>query len=113
MRRLLPHPLLSAILLVIWLLLVNDVGLGPWLLALLVFAHGWVHLLFVFPKPQSPNDGDREAGYPFDFARSWLVTRRGFGLSLASRERTWKLAVQLPTTRSGTRSPSMSSINNL
>ena len=26
--------------LVTWLLLVNDVWLGPWLLALLVFAHG-------------------------------------------------------------------------
>ncbi len=32
MRRLLPHPLLSAMLLVIWLLLANDVGIGHILL---------------------------------------------------------------------------------
>jgi multicomponent K+:H+ antiporter subunit E len=32
MRRLLPHPLLSAMLLVIWLLLANDVGFGHILL---------------------------------------------------------------------------------
>lgn len=38
MRRLLPHPLLSAILLVIWLLLVNELSLGHVLLGALL---GW------------------------------------------------------------------------
>jgi hypothetical protein len=58
-----------------WLLLVNDVWLGPWLLALLVFFHGWVHLLFVFPKPESPNAAVGGSEYPFDFERSWLIRR--------------------------------------
>ena len=75
----------AVIALAVWLMLVNDIGLGSWLLALLVFAHGWVHLMFVFPKPQSPNDDFSGAGYPFDFARSWLVTRRGLDLQLVSR----------------------------
>ena len=74
----------AVIALAVWLMLINDIALGPWLLAVLVVAHGWVHLMFVFPKPESPND-DSGAGYPFDFARSWLVTRRGLGLELVSR----------------------------
>lgn len=71
--------------LVVWLLLINDVGLAPWLLALFVLAHGWVHLLFVFPKPASPDGASSGGGYPFDFARSWLVTRQGLELGLVSR----------------------------
>lgn len=74
----------AVIALVVWLLLVAGVVVGPWLLALFVFAHGWVHLMFVFPKPQSPNDGPGGA-YPFDFARSWLVTRQGLELRPVSR----------------------------
>ena len=38
MRRLLPHPLLSAILLVIWLLLVNELSVGHLLLGAVL---GW------------------------------------------------------------------------
>ncbi len=75
----------AVIALAVWLMLVNDIALGPWLLAVLVFAHGWVHLMFVFPKPQSPNDDFGGSGYPFDFARSWLVTRQGLDLQLVSR----------------------------
>ncbi len=37
-RRWLPHPLLSLCLLLVWLLLVNDFGLGHWLLGALL---GW------------------------------------------------------------------------
>ncbi len=85
-RALAPLAIAVAIIaLVVWLLLVNDIGLGPWLLAVLVFAHGWVHLMFVFPKPDSPNGGAGSVGYPFDFARSWLVTRLGRELRLVSR----------------------------
>jgi len=69
----------------VWLMLVNDIGLGPWLLALLVFIHGWVHLLFVAPRPASPNDNLSGSGYPFDFARSWLVSRQGLDLGLVKR----------------------------
>lgn len=59
------------------LMLLNDIVLGPWLLALLVFAHGWVHLMFVFPRPESPNTALGGSGYPFDFGRSWLIRRAG------------------------------------
>jgi hypothetical protein len=69
---------------VVWLLLINDVALGPWLLAVLVFAHGWVHLMFVFPKPERP-DGFSGGEYPFDFDRSWLIRRLGFGRALVRR----------------------------
>ncbi len=75
----------AVIALVVWLMLVNDIVLGPWLLALLVFAHGWVHLMFVFPKPER---GGRYAGvseYPFDFGRSWLVRRGGLDPQLVRR----------------------------
>lgn len=43
MRRLLPHPLLSAILLVIWLLLVNELSLGQLLLGTVL---GWAVPLY-------------------------------------------------------------------
>jgi hypothetical protein len=74
----------GALALITWLLLVNDVWLGPWLLALLVIAHGWVHLLFVFPKPESPNAAVGGSAYPFDFDRSWLI-RRGLPPELVRR----------------------------
>jgi multicomponent K+:H+ antiporter subunit E len=43
MRRLLPHPLLSAILVVIWLLLVNQLNVGHLLLGMLL---GWAVPLY-------------------------------------------------------------------
>ena len=67
----------------VWLMLVNDVVLGPWLLALLVLAHGWVHLMFVFPKPpRRGGDYASASEYPFDFGRSWLVRRAGLEAGL-------------------------------
>jgi hypothetical protein len=85
-RALAPLALVIAVIaLVVWLLLVNDVGLGPWLLALLVLAHGWVHLMFVFPKPDSPNAGVGGAEYPFDFERSWLIRHQGLDAGLVRR----------------------------
>ena len=71
---------LAVIALAVWLMLINDIVLGPWLLALLVFMHGWVHLLFLFPKPAATDPG--ASGYPFDFANSWLITRAGLGLGV-------------------------------
>ena len=68
---------IAVVALVVWLMLVNDIVLGPWLLALLVFAHGWVHLMFVFPKPASSGDYAGVSEYPFDFGRSWLIRRGG------------------------------------
>jgi len=68
---------IAVIALAVWLMLVNDIALGPWLLALLLFGHGWVYLMFVFPKPASPNADGGDTGYPFDFGRSWLIRRAG------------------------------------
>ena len=51
MRRLLPHPLLSAILVVIWLLLVNQLNVGHLLLGMLL---GWAVPLYTarfWPDP--------------------------------------------------------------
>ena len=65
--------------LVAWFLLRQDVGAGPWLLAVLLVAHGWVHVMFAFPRP-APSDGGPE--WPFDLNRSWLVNATGRGASL-------------------------------
>jgi hypothetical protein len=73
---------IAVIALVVWLMLVNDLGLGPWLLALLVFAHGWVHLMFVFPKPEGSGNYSGVSEYPFDFGRSWLIRRQGLDTGL-------------------------------
>ncbi len=66
----------------VWLMLINDIGLGPWLLAFLVFAHGWVHLMFVFPKPEGQGNDSGVSEYPFDFGRSWLIRRQGLDAGL-------------------------------
>ena len=73
---------IAVITLAVWLMLVNDIGLGPWLLALLVLAHGWVHLMFVFPKPGRGGDYAGVSEYPFDFGRSWLIRRGGLAEGL-------------------------------
>lgn len=62
---------------VILFLLDQDVFVGPWLLAFLIFGHGWVHLMFVFPKPERGRTYSGTSEYPFDFGRSWLVRRAG------------------------------------
>jgi hypothetical protein len=63
-----------------WFLLDREIGPGKWLLAGLLFAHGWVHLMFVFPKPE-PATADGPT-WPFDMARSWLVTGVGLDVGL-------------------------------
>jgi hypothetical protein len=56
-------------------LLTDDNPIGPWLLAFLLAAHGWVHLLFAFPKPPAGESSPQTLGYPFDFSTSWLIER--------------------------------------
>jgi hypothetical protein len=73
---------IAVIAVVVWLLLINDIWLGPWLLALLVFAHGWVHLMFVFPKPEGGGNYSGVSEYPFDFGRSWLIRRASLDANL-------------------------------
>jgi hypothetical protein len=69
---------------VIWFLLDRQMAAGLWLLALLLAAHGMVHVLFVVPAPAPPaGRGGHE--WPFDLARSWLATRAG----LAARHIRW------------------------
>lgn len=65
-----------------WFLLDRGLTIGPWLLAGLLFAHGWVHLLFVFPQPQASAAAAGGLSWPFDMARSWLVTGAGFDVPL-------------------------------
>ena len=57
-----------------WFLLARGWALGPWLVAVLLFAHGWVHLMFVFPRPAPTAAGPT---WPFDMGRSWLITAVG------------------------------------
>jgi hypothetical protein len=66
-------------------LLADDSPLGPWLLAFLLVAHGWVHLLFAFPKPPSDAAKPNAPAYPFDFGRSWLIGRGGLDAGLVRR----------------------------
>jgi hypothetical protein len=62
---------------VTWFLLDRNVGLGKWLLAALLFAHGWVHVMFLFPTPVAAPAAAGGLTYPFDMGRSWLITGMG------------------------------------
>ena len=78
-RSLLPLAIVTAIAgaLTLYLLDANP-AVGRWLLAALLFAHGWVHVMFVFPRPgQVATGADDGPAWPFDLADSWLVTRAG------------------------------------
>lgn len=63
---------------VTWFLLTRGWGLGPWLLAVLLLAHGFVHLVFLFPQPEPAAATAGGLAYPFDMDRSWLIS--GVGL---------------------------------
>jgi hypothetical protein len=58
-----------------WYLIDRGEAIGAWLLAGLLLAHGWVHLMFVFPKPVAATAGGPT--WPFDFERSWLIRAAG------------------------------------
>lgn len=82
-RNLLPLAIVVAVAGVVTLsLLQANPGLGQWLLAALLLAHGWVHVMFVFPRPQ-PKPGAVDAmSWPFDLGGSWLATRAGWPVPL-------------------------------
>jgi len=67
---------------VMWLLGQNRT-LGLWLLAGFLLGHGLVHLLFVARGP-SPKSADAPE-WPFDMAKSWLVTRAGLRVATVRR----------------------------
>lgn len=77
-----------------WFLLDRDIGAGKWLLAALLLAHGWVHVMFVFPAPAEVTATAGGLAYPFDMGRSWLIT--GAGLD-AGMVRTIGIAVMAAT----------------
>jgi hypothetical protein len=60
---------------VLWLLGANP-SAGRWLLAALLFAHGWVHVMFLFPKPARTEDATATA-WPFDLGTTWLARHAG------------------------------------
>lgn len=79
---------------VTWFLLDRNIGLGKWVLGALLFAHGWVHLMFVFPAPEAAPASGGGLAYPFDMGRSWLIN--GAGLD-AGMVRTIGIAVMIVT----------------
>jgi hypothetical protein len=62
----------------VWLLATNP-AVGRWVLAVILFGHGWVHLMFLFPKPAPPASGKAATEWPFDLRASWLAVRVGTG----------------------------------
>ena len=67
---------------VTWFLLDRNIGLGTWILAALLLAHGWVHLMFVFPTPEAASATAGGLAYPFDMGRSWLIATVGLDAGL-------------------------------
>ena len=64
--------------LTLWLLETNP-GVGRWVLAAILFGHGWVHVMFLFPRPAPPETGKPTTDWPFDLRASWLAARVGPG----------------------------------
>jgi hypothetical protein len=67
---------------VTWFLLDRNVGVGRWLLAALLFAHGWVHVMFVFPQPEGAAATAGGTQWPFDMGSSWLISGAGIDAGL-------------------------------
>jgi hypothetical protein len=61
----------------IWLMVERNIAAGAWLLAALLIGHGLVHGLYLVPQDPSAT------GWPFDMARSWLVTWLGIDAAAA------------------------------
>ena len=67
---------------VTWFLLDRDIGAGKWLLAGLLLAHGWVHVMFLFPAPDAASATAGGLAYPFAMSRSWLISNAGLDAGL-------------------------------
>ncbi len=66
--------------LTLWLL-GQDPVLGGWLLAAILFGHGWVHMMFLFPRPAAKPGGEATGpDWPFDLRDSWLIQRAGLAV---------------------------------
>ena len=62
---------------VVWQMLSRDMVIGIWLLAAFLTGHGWVHLMFVMPRPSSAATSAGVIDFPFDLGHSWSVARAG------------------------------------
>jgi hypothetical protein len=58
---------------VVGVLISREVVLGEWLLAALLVGHGWVHVMFVSPRPKASAVTVGGPHWPFDMGRSWLI----------------------------------------
>lgn len=67
---------------VTWFLLDRNIGFGKWLLAALLLAHGWVHVMFIVPTPETAPATAGGLAYPFDMSRSWLIVNAGLDAGL-------------------------------
>lgn len=88
-RELTPLALIvAAVGAVIAVLLAAGSNLGNWLLAMFLIAHGWVHIMYVMPRPQSTAASSGRAEWAFDLNYSWLAgnvpAMRALGLGLVS-----------------------------
>jgi hypothetical protein len=63
----------------IWWMLARDIGAGRWVLAALLVGHGLVHVMFSVPTPAATAGGP---DWPFDMARSWMVTSVGLDFNV-------------------------------
>jgi hypothetical protein len=74
MVGILPYAVVLAVLGgVTWWLLSRNMAAGPWLLAAVLIGHGVVHTMFAI-SPAATAGGPE---WPFDMARSWVVTGAG------------------------------------
>jgi hypothetical protein len=77
-RELLPLAIVTVVAgaVTLWLL-GNNQSVGQWVLAAILFGHGWIHLMFVFPRPDPAKAKPDATPWPFDLSTSWLITRAG------------------------------------
>jgi hypothetical protein len=73
-RELGPLAVATAVLgVVIVVLLSNGNNLGNWLLAAFLVGHGWIHLMYVMPRPKASAATAGGPPWPFDLDHSWLA----------------------------------------
>jgi hypothetical protein len=58
----------------VWFLLSAEMAVGRWVLAAFLVGHGLVLVMFVVPQPAAKPATASGVEYPFDMARSWLIT---------------------------------------
>jgi hypothetical protein len=66
--------LLLGVAALVWWLLDRGSAAAPWLVAAVLLAHGWVHLVYLVPSAPV-RTAEEAASNPFDLGRSWLVGR--------------------------------------